>query len=731
VNAGQTSVSKQTANSTARLANGALFVGASESWGIAVPAMCLAFAINAFLAIPVFSGQALYLGQTVSLLVLLTRGWRSALLVSLGAAAGLWWAGDNVSGPALILLEIASVAALLHHRVPIVPGVLLFRILLGAPACYLVASLTGNGPEQLMYLEILLQTTGALLSASLTAVVFQLSIHRGLHLRSLRMQHIGLSRQAFAMAVTLVMLPAVSVAVLLLDRSVAIFGADLYGRMQRDAFEYAALTELYLSQHRKSLELLAKRHPGAPDEQLFRDLEQLQRGMSGFLTMIATDDEGLVVHGAPRHRFAAVLALPKEQRSVADRGYFQDARDSGVALISDGVLGRGFGSDPIVAVSAPLQDSEGDFLGVVEGSLNLPSLGSVGATYGEDSLVVVTDSAGQVVAASPNPASGEPFLTLLSTPTFALDARHPVVDIPQLTLSGSQYFVAKAVTADGWTVYGLADTAVVTRPLEQFMFAFGLGLLGLLVLGGIISAAFTASITRPLHTLIQQIRDPAILRITLPPVQRNSPEIVQVEGALDQARQLNISFRQRVEQEIAEKTQQLSEANQALQALTIEDPLTGINNRRGLELGLRAKMDVASREKLELMVAMIDIDHFKSVNDRFGHAAGDECLCQLAESLQVAFRRRGDLIARYGGEEFTVVIVSTDGAAQIERLEQFRRNFEALRFHALPADTRLTVSIGVTAAIPDPGASTSSLLETADQALYASKHSGRNCLMTA
>jgi diguanylate cyclase (GGDEF)-like protein len=161
--------------------------------------------------------------------------------------------------------------------------------------------------------------------------------------------------------------------------------------------------------------------------------------------------------------------------------------------------------------------------------------------------------------------------------------------------------------------------------------------------------------------------------------------------------------------------------------LSTADPLTGLFNRRFFDDYLRNELARASRYGASLAVAMIDVDHFKHFNDRYGHAVGDAALRQVAKTLEVTVRR-SDLIARYGGEEFTLLLRESSAAQALERVEQIRREIGALRLEGLtdnaPAE-RITVSIGL-ASWPIDGRSMEELLDAADRRLFDAKAAGRN-----
>ncbi|MGO9111594.1 MAG: GGDEF domain-containing protein [Thermoguttaceae bacterium] len=147
------------------------------------------------------------------------------------------------------------------------------------------------------------------------------------------------------------------------------------------------------------------------------------------------------------------------------------------------------------------------------------------------------------------------------------------------------------------------------------------------------------------------------------------------------------------------------------------DPLTGVNNRRGLDDALGTQLALMNRYGTRFSVAMLDIDHFKQINDVQGHLYGDQIISQLARIIDEAVRDT-DIVARYGGEEFVVIMPETDLAGATCFADRLRGQIAA----ALP----LTVSGGVAEALD--GDSHESLLARADAALYGAKSAGRNCV---
>ncbi|ONH22207.1 diguanylate cyclase [Pseudofrankia asymbiotica] len=205
----------------------------------------------------------------------------------------------------------------------------------------------------------------------------------------------------------------------------------------------------------------------------------------------------------------------------------------------------------------------------------------------------------------------------------------------------------------------------------------------------------------------------------------------RLEGIMLIAGQLAVSLDNALvyaslERKVAERTEQLATANRRLEQLSATDPLTGLANRRQLDEVLDAEWHRAQRQATPLALAMIDIDHFKSYNDHYGHAAGDRCLQRVAACVD-AGTRHNDLAARYGGEEFAVVMPGTDTATAAHIAHRLRAAIAELAEPHPPAtEWIVTVSIGVAAITPTRDDDTAALVELADAALYRAKSAGRN-----
>lgn len=160
------------------------------------------------------------------------------------------------------------------------------------------------------------------------------------------------------------------------------------------------------------------------------------------------------------------------------------------------------------------------------------------------------------------------------------------------------------------------------------------------------------------------------------------------------------------------------------QLLVITDSLTGAFNRRHLSVRLPSEISRATRYILPLSVIMADVDHFKQINDAYGHSAGDQVIAGFSQRLR-ALIRDVDWVVRYGGEEFAIVLPETSLKKGAEVAERFRREVEEVPFDTSAGEVRVTASFGV-AELCAVNENADSLLGRADKAMYQSKHGGRN-----
>lgn len=204
------------------------------------------------------------------------------------------------------------------------------------------------------------------------------------------------------------------------------------------------------------------------------------------------------------------------------------------------------------------------------------------------------------------------------------------------------------------------------------------------------------------------------------------------QAALIQAKEhANQELEQRVQARTTELNtamEQLREANTKLQLLSVTDGLTQIGNRAYFDGAAITEMRRAERQQSAMSIILLDLDHFKHINDTFGHLAGDACLRALAGMLRPRVNRAGDILARYGGEEFVIALTGVDLTGSLALAEELRMAVDRLRVEFEGKPLRFTASFGLVCAVPKAPIRLEGLLSAADRALYDAKHGGRNCV---
>lgn len=267
-------------------------------------------------------------------------------------------------------------------------------------------------------------------------------------------------------------------------------------------------------------------------------------------------------------------------------------------------------------------------------------------------------------------------------------------------------------------------------PLNTF--TLGSQMLGVFVEFVLLSIALAERINRERAARLQAQEQ--VLVSTQNLARERDEKLQAQQQTLEIQRQAN----EQLEGRVRERTQMLQEAKEELEKaieelarLTITDALTQLYNRRHFDKAIKDEMGRAKRTSVPLAVLMLDIDHFKQVNDNYGHVFGDECLRAVGKILQEHARRAGDLAARYGGEEFIMALPATDLAHALEIAEHIRQGIAALVLDHQGSTVSLTASLGV--AIFDDAHHTGleQLIKAADDALYRAKRGGRNQVMSA
>ena len=208
---------------------------------------------------------------------------------------------------------------------------------------------------------------------------------------------------------------------------------------------------------------------------------------------------------------------------------------------------------------------------------------------------------------------------------------------------------------------------------------------------------------------------------------------VASERAQDELLRLQSQSQEELEDRVQERTlelnialQELEEVNHELEQKNTLDELTGLFNRRFYDQKILAEYRRSKRNLTPLSLVLIDIDHFKVVNDTYGHLAGDQCLVWIGEHIKKSMKRSTDMAFRYGGEEFCLILPDTDGKGAVALAEALRKNIAQQACTYKGIDISLTISSGICTYQQQDDVLPEQLFAGADKALYQAKHDGRN-----
>ena len=279
----------------------------------------------------------------------------------------------------------------------------------------------------------------------------------------------------------------------------------------------------------------------------------------------------------------------------------------------------------------------------------------------------------------------------------------------------------------GWYVVARQPVSSAYAEARQLMlYVMGAGLLAAVLTTWLVWW-LSRHMVRELNTLAHTARriDAGERHIPVPHLHSNR-EVQQLSQSFNSMTQRLLAANESMEHEVQMRTQELYDANRELDRQASTDPLTGLLNRRGFDAQIQFAMALARRSGRPLSLMTLDIDHFKQVNDSYGHEVGDLVLKSLANQLRNRLRD-SDVIARFGGEEFVVLLPDTppEDAQRIAR-----EMLATIEHHQWPLVGRLTLSAGITALRPTLQNGTedsdTALLRRSDDALYQSKNAGRN-----
>ncbi|MCL1043506.1 diguanylate cyclase [Shewanella marisflavi] len=684
--------------------------------------------------IPLFGNQQLIIGNLFFVIVAIFLGPWYALLTAMLCAIGLFITWESWHMFLLFPIEALWLGYARRKEFYTLYADITFWLLLGMPIFYLYAHLVFQLPNSYMSFITLKQGINGILYTALGVMVVTL-LPAHLHIKD---KLVNRKRKSFNAQLTYTFTQVLTLALLV---SALIFNNNAIEQQQKDvklnledsAAHLGKATESFIDGHINAIDnaarwlSLSKYDPGEWQGLL----SKLHQSYPFFISMLIADDKGVISAASPTSRLDKD-AIANKSLSVMDRHYFQESFYNQLTFVSPAFLGRGFGSDPIVAISAPLYayDNPINPIGIIEGSLNLTKFASIDERNREfnEQAMMLTDENNLVIYASESLKLAPLTPLKVNTSGHLYRTSLNMINIHQLDSANPEFAYAKYVLKNGWSLYVVMPFSPLVKQVEhQYLTTFSVLFLAFIITILLIKV-ISRRLTQPLETIAQKFSQWGMAEHSDEIQLDSAPrEIFALSTSIQKSKQELISYQLELEEKVALRTVELEEVNRKLQSLAERDELTQLFNRRYLEQHFEPIHDLCKRSCAALAFCIIDIDHFKQINDTYGHQAGDTALIAMAQLMRQFFKRDTDIVSRYGGEEFLVILPQCNALQVEQHLNQFK---EVVANHKITIqgeqEIALTVSIGAVISNAGYMKDIDHWFKMADLNLYEAKENGRN-----
>ncbi len=697
----------------------------------------LAGVINYF-RLPLFFEAEFIFGQSLVLLVAVYRGSLQGFLAAILASSvlaytwGSYWIIITLSLEAVFVAYICK-----NNRSNLILAVLAYWFLLGMPLSWISIS----GYEQFIEAHkvtiLVKQVSNAIIYANLAAILMLIpqveKLFNGSKLRKTK----SISHQSAHLISTLLISIGVLFFFFTLNQNIKNSNERAQHTHQLKHQQLFHQVSLILETNLQSInELSYLLSEVWHDETKRRNvLNEFNTRNPVFNTMLVADHQGDLINSSPSNLYEQITTQQKSL-NLADRDYFKHAIDNDKVYVSTGFAGRGFGKDLIVAISKSVPSRlnvKDSAAGIVEGTIILERMEIAqhafnNVTIGVDAILV--DQAGQLLMVSENLGLERLSKIGYQKNNQVLKSNGLVNLVVDETVLQAEFFYVKETSFNwGWKLITLQNESVFAKAIEKSLLYFALSILLVILLSYLLAKSISHSWSYYLKKLNQSIKHGATFDDGFSEFEDNDQlpeEVKNFYQEIKSSRLQILKMNQDLQNTIAERTENLQKANEKLNVMARLDELTGLENRRVFNDCLNEIWVECQRELLPFSMIIIDVDHFKKLNDSYGHPVGDHVLTFIGKELSQFKNSDVKCLARIGGEEFCMLIKGCSHQFVIELAEKIRKHIEKLQIRiSKDRNIKTTISCGV-ATIDATKHTSSRLYQLADNALYEAKHSGRN-----
>ena len=673
--------------------------------------------LNTFLSVNFFGNASLYFGQVFVLLCLVMKGLNASILaVLISSICAAIYANDPYL-VAIYTLEMLFVHVLMRKGRFLLQASITYWLIAGIPLFLILHGLTSAIIADALFIKAITLAINGLFCVSVVAMGCWFLPQKFIYWRYYN-DPPSLATIIFSLCMLTVTLPVLAISLFFIWQSSFHNETNVAQGLENVAKQTAAFNDLELQRHINGLNTLAKVLDTEPNTATQPFLNVTAKQYELFTSLIVANREGDIKRAAP---YIYSLRLNQIHRpNVAFRDYFKQARNSMNPVVSDAIIGKGFGNEMLISLAVPII-SDGLFLGIVQGSITLNNLSAffenkLPAEY----LYVITDSKGRIISRSK--AYNFPLLSNFDYEEFQHDL---VSRVSSLRINQQEFLYKQSTTQNGWKITIMRPTTVVTSLLVDNFIILVTATSIVLALFAFISRSLSRKITQPLVDIAEHFPNndihPKLIKES-----RVSSEMVKLTEKLIDSHEVMRNFQQQLSEQVHNKTKQLKQLNRELYSIAQKDSLTQLLNRAGFNRLAITSYRNCMRNHINMSLILIDIDHFKHINDNYGHPFGDKCIVAVAKTIQKHCKRDTDIIGRYGGEEFIIMIVGGEVDEHLQRVEMIRSGIENLRFKNGDGMVQMTISAGYCCVAKEFNVDYEDILQLADEQLYLSKHEGRN-----
>lgn len=689
----------------------------------------LAAVANLFLSIPIYAALSLSWGMGLCIYVLISFGIRAAIIPLIFSIGSMYLLDKPPIHIGIDLAEFITIAYLIQKRFFVVMASLCFWLFIGSPFCWLYLNSFSSNPNShdFSLLFAAMQGLNGLFNASLAAMLYLLTPTKWISKHTASSDK-SLSSNIFALSALTLILPLVTVSLVLAGTASVSNEEQLIKILRAQATNIGLATDRFIGEHYTVVKQLARTLSIVSDEELRKSiLLDAQANNPNFFNLTIINSDGYTNYFAPDRYNEEIQDLPKNLRYVNDRPYFIHARENKTPFISDAMMSRGIISAPMIAMSSPILINE-EFQGALLGAIDLQFIATLHQnikTTLQTDYAIITDKNDNVIYAS-SPIG----LKNLEQYYVNFGKSEFTPNFPVLSINGKNHPYYLANNSFDWKIYIIKQPTELVKLFSQHIAILAVTVVAIILLFLYIAYKLANKITSPLVKLLENSSENYISNFESIQDSTSSQEINDVAAKLRKSHNLLRDFEDQLQQQVTEKTTQLEQMNLQLAAQAREDGLTQLLNRSGFDEIAYNAIKTNQRLNQPISLALIDIDHFKLINDSYGHSVGDECLKAFAQLMQQNCKRETDIIGRYGGEEFVILMSGKDVRTHHQLIHNILTQTQNMLINIkdLRVPISFTISIGVCSLLGNSLLSLHEIINIADEELYKCKRNGRNQL---